>query len=365
MNFATEGYTEAQVLERLFSPYREIKYEFYLGNRAGKTMGAIAVNDASISFDSTAKVMRTFSGEVKKDDLLSASMSDYRIQPWMCLNMGKRWVRWPLGRFIIDPTENWELGTKTVTISGYDFGKIVLDDKLSDKKFIYAGATYASFANQMLTEIFPECTIEQSTKTINIDREWGIGTSKLSLLNDLLIAINYTPIWFDEYGTPSSSEYESSEDRDIEARYIANSKSIILDGVKKDVGLFEVPNKVTRYVENVDSGYLVSTYTNTEPGSPYSTVTRGRTIADVESLNDIYDQNDLDAYTRRIAETKMQTAETITFSTLNMPCHGYKNCLFVEADDYGIRDKYIETSWEMDLSPGGTMRHVCEKAVIF
>ena len=72
----------------------------------------------------------------------------------------------------------------------------------------------------------------------------------------------------------------------------------------------------------------------------------------------------LDAYVLRIANESMQSTERVEFSTLNMPGHGYKECLYLDIPIYEIQGRYIETAWEMDLTPGGRMTHVCERVVV-
>ena len=60
----------------------------------------------------------------------------------------------------------------------------------------------------------------------------------------------------------------------------------------------------------------------------------------------------------------MQTTEQLEFKTLNMPGHGFQECLFINIPVYDICGKYIEIEWEMDLVPGGQMTHVCERVVV-
>ena len=82
---------------------------------------------------------------------------------------------------------------------------------------------------------------------------------------------------------------------------------------------------------------------------------------DSESVDDIATQEDLDNYVKRVALSAMQETETLKFETLNMPGHGYLNSLQVQCELYGVDAKYIEVGWEMDLSAGGKMKHICER----
>lgn len=364
MNIAQGNYSEAELLTALESSNREVYYEFLVAYTNGNLAGNISIEDARISYDSTNEVMRTFSGSARASDLMNLDCTDYYIIPWMCLVYKNDILKWPLGRFLVNPSEEYKGHTKYVDIVGYDLGKIALDDKSSSRTYAPSGSIYTSIASQILGSMYTNINVETSEKTSSAPLEWEIGTEKLTIVNDLMKSISYNPLYFDEYGTGQLVPYVAPEDRQIERIYEDGPMSIIVDGLNVESNKFEVPNKFIRYVENPDAAYLISTYTNTDPDSPYSTVSRGRTIVDADSVDDIASQSDLDAYVRKVAIEKMQAVETIQFSTLNMPGHGYQNCLLLKVDYYDIDSKYIEVGWEMDLSTGGLMTHRCEKAVV-
>ena len=109
---------------------------------------------------------------------------------------------------------------------------------------------------------------------------------------------------------------------------------------------------------------MIATYVNNDAGNPYSVINRGRVIVDSAAVDDIASNEDLQNYVKRVAVGSMQSAGTLTFKTLNMPGHGYQNCLFINCEQYGIKGHFIETAWEMDLKPGGEMTHKCERVVV-
>lgn len=364
MKIATAKYSENEILRALRSNSREITYEYTITNRSNQTLGNLEILDAQVSFDSTASVMRTFRGTCRKSDLISLENVDYRIVPWMVIQIGFDHVKIPLGKFLIEPDESYSEHQTEVNINGYDFGKIALDDKISAPIYMNSGEVYTSMALQVAGTVYDQIEFVDSPKMRNSEVEFRIGTSKLDVINGLLKAISYNPLYFDEIGVGHVTEYVFPEDRSVEWTYRADEQSIIVDGMKKASNMFEVPNKYVRYVENADAQYLISTYVNDDFSSPYSTFNRGRTIVDIASVQDIATQSDLDAYVRKVASESMRATETLEFSTLNMPWHGYLNCLFVDVPAYGIKGKYLETQWEMDLKHGGKMKHHCEKVII-
>lgn len=363
MNIATDIYTEEELLKALCANNRQVTYEYTLANQDGEILGLIPIEDGKISFDSDNEVMRTFSGTTRASSLISLNSTDYQLTPWLCLKYKNDVVKWPLGRFIINPSEKHENNLTVIELTGYDFGKLALDDKSDARTYAAAGAIYTSIAAQIAGTIYTDTHVETSVKTCPNPIEWEIGTEKIKIINDLLKSISYNQFYFNELGVGQMTPYVSPDDRGVDRIYQDNEQSIIIDGIENVSDKFEIPNKFVRYVENPDAAYLVSTYINADPDSPYSIVSRGRTIVDADSVDDIATQADLDSYVRKVASEKMQATETLQFSTLNMPGHGYRDCLLVSVESYGINAKYIETSWEMDLSRGGTMTHVCQKVV--
>lgn len=365
MNIDVEGFTREQVINALFSSARKVRYEYALQNALGHHIGYAEVSDASISFSSSAKVMRTFKGVVRKSDNINANRLDYRIIPYMCLEIahGKE-AKFPLGTFLCSFSESMENNITYVDITGYDLSKIALDDKVESRISVAKNAKYTTEITNLIASLYPNYEVAALATIMPCSQSWEPGAIKLDVINELLEAINYHPLYFDEQGTAIAEKYNYTDKTPVDFSYIANQTSVILDGISVASNKFAIPNKWVRYTENPDMPYLISTYTNTDPNSIYSTVSRGRTIVDSQSVDNISDQATLDAYVKRVSSESMQDTEKIEFSTLNIPGHGYKEVLFLDIPEYEIQGKYIETSWEMDLRPGGTMKHIVERMVI-
>lgn len=363
MNIATGLFTEAELLQALSSSSRNVFYEFTIADTHDNTLGKITITDASIEYDSTAEVMRTLKGTAKQSDLLKASDVDARIIPWMCLEYRNDVVRWPLGRFMINPTITYENSAGVIEFEGYDRSKVAYDNLAEGRTFVAANTPYTSAAAQICGAMYSNMDVTPSTKSTAVPKEWEIGTSKLSIVNELLTAISYNPLHFDEYGKGIIDAYSEPALRAVERIYSADGSSVILDGISIETDAFDIPNKFIRYTEDTDSAYLISTYTISDASNPYSTVSRGRVITSCESVKDIATQGDLDTLTVKAAFDAMARTEIVTFRTLNMPGHGYKNCLLLDIPLYGIHGKYIEESWAMELEPGGEMEHVVKKVV--
>lgn len=365
MRIEVEGFTREQIETALFSSARKVRYEYTVSNAADEHLGMLEIENGSVSFDSKAEVMRTFKGTVKESELMNLSCIDYRVTPWMCLEISEgREAKWPLGVFLVTPSKSMSNNINTIVLTGYDLSKIPYDHKSTSRVYVPAGAVYTSYVQQLLGEDVSRLEVEGSTLTKSYDQEWEIGESRLSIINTLLAGINYNPVHFDEFGVGRVDRYVMPNDQEITGQYIADNTSVIIDGISVSSDKFSIPNKWIRYTENADADYYISSYSNDDPDSPYSTVSRGRVIVDSDSVDDIASQAELDTYVLKIAAEAMQATDRLEFSTMNMPGHGYRECLWVEVATYGIAGSYIETAWEMELVPGGTMKHKCERTVV-
>lgn len=363
MNLKQGFYTNEDIWNYLCADKRKVHYEYSVQDNDGKILGWLSECSGRISFDSTQSVMRTFSGTAKKSELLDINLIDERIMPWFCLTLPNGEVlKYPLGKFIISPAFITKEPEVLVNITGYDMGKVALDDKCVSRIVSDSGSYYTNEIQTFLDEIYPSYEVTASERVRSAAFEWDPGTNKLQIINDILTSLNYYSLHFNEYGIPKAIPYVFPENREVEAYYKIGPQSVIFPGMSLDSNRFEIPNKFVRYVENVDAEYLISSYINANPNNIFSTVNRGRTIVNIESVRDIASQEELDDYVKRCAVAVMNVNENIEFRTLNMPGHGFKNCLFVDNGQAGIIGKYIETGWEMNLTIGGEMVHRCIKA---
>lgn len=277
-----------------------------------------------------------------------------------------QWIEWPLGVFLLSsPTRKDENRQVRRSIEAYDSSLILKEDKFTDRYVIEAGTKYTDAIIDILNDAgIWKINIIDHPGTLATDREFEIGTTKLFAVNELLAAINYTSLWVDENGYFVAQPYVLPSNRDPEYEYRTGDLSIIHPGAEEELDLFAVPNKWVRYVSNPDRNIVLrSEYINDLSASPTSTINRGRTIVDIDYVEDIYDQATLDEYVKRIAYNASQVYGKFEFATALMPHHSYYNCLFIEYDGLGIAHKYMESSWSMDLHANGVMRHSCRRVI--
>lgn len=357
------GFTAEQLKAALHSPIRKMSFRYELLDSANRVLRELTtVTDASISMSSDASIQRTAKFIV--EDSENINYLSERIKPYVRISISGGYAEFPLGVFLLSsPSKSF--GTTIVrNIDAYDQVQILNDDKVIGLYRVAAGTSYVTAIRSLLTSAgIITASIASSTKTLPVDREWDGGTTKLAIVNELLSALGYNPIYFDEDGAAVGTPYISPDQRISEYTYADDEYSVIFQGSDQTEDLFSIPNQFVLVVSQPDRPVLKSVYTNTNPASPTSTVSRGRTIVDYQSV-DAADQATLDSLAQMSAFKASQIYQTVTFSTAIMPHHSYNDVISFNSALMGVSSKYEEIGWSMQLKAGSRMQHTIRRVII-
>lgn len=341
------------------------RYEL-LDETNAKVADLANVEQAKIEQNWLADIKRTASFHLHETEFIDY-LSD-RICPWVRLHLPpygtNDWVEWSQGVFLLStPTRSIsEAHHVHRDVDGYDLLQVVADDKVINRYVVTAGTVYTTAIAALLPST---ANIHSNLTTVPTDIEWDPGTSKLSIINDLLSTINYESLSVDEAGVFQVRAYQSPTVRGPEYVYADDQDGLILPEVEQTLDLFSVPNRWVRVVSQPDRPVIVSTYTNTDPGSLTSTVRRGRTITDFAQAQDAADQATLDTLVARAAFEDSQVYEAIDFKTGMMPIHSGNDVYRITFGSLGIDDVYAEHKWSMELKAGVPMQHRARRVVSF
>jgi hypothetical protein len=362
------GATAADVLDALTGQTggRRFSFRYELLSSANVLLGDLDnVLDATIEMDWLADIKRKARFTVRDDGVIDY-LSD-RIKPWARLHLppygDDDFVEWPLGVFLLStPSRSSDASDAVIRqVDGYDGLQVFIDDLVTDRYTVAAGTAYTAAVSTLLGSIAKN--VAASSSTLPVAKEWDPGTSKLKIINELLGAINYQSLSFDEDGVAIVRAYTAPSVRASEYTYADNSRSVMLPEVEQTFDLFSVPNRWVLVVSDPDRAALSSTYTNTDPSSPTSTVRRQRTIVDFRTEQDAADQTALDAKAARLAFEASQVFEAIDFETGLMPIHSGNDVYAITYSTLAVNAKYSEQSWSMPLKAGATMRHRARRVV--
>jgi hypothetical protein len=280
------------------------------------------------------------------------------------------YAEWPQGVFIMStPTRAIDEGySLTRQIDAYDLLQLLTDDKVSARYFVGGAANVTDAIDELFTNTtgIPVGTwdiVHSVSVTPTLGYDWPPGTPKITIFNDLLASINYQSLWFDENGRAQVMPYVLPQNRISEFDYSTDANSVTFPSATQTFDLYKVPNRWTIVVSDPDKGVLVSTYTNIDPTSPLSTVTRGRVILDFRTEQTAVNQTSLDGQVMQLAADAMSVFETIDFKTAIMPFHSDTDTYTINYDQLGAADVYCETKWDMPLKAGAQMSHSARKQV--
>lgn len=275
-------------------------------------------------------------------------------------------VEHKLGAFIpTTASETEDAGVESVSVEAYDRAWRVQDTKTETAVYFAAGTRYLSAIESLLTasEIGLVRAAETSAVLAEARQDWAIGTSHLTIVNELLREINYKELWFDLDGV-AVLEPAAAATGDLIQHTLDSStiKSLLLPRYRRTTDIFNAPNVFVCICNNPDkSGQMIATAVNDNPLSPLSTTNRGRRIVHLVKLNNIADQATLEAYATSLCNEAMGIHETVIVETALFPSYGVDDVTALRYKDYsGV---FTERKWEMELVTGGNMRHTLERVI--
>lgn len=367
ISLAVNSYMEDAIISQLHASTgnRDTKIRYELLNYNNIKIGEVSAISGKVGLNSLAEIKRTGSFTLKDSDTKDIDWLNDRIRPVFCLRMpDSGFAEWSLGIFLLSSPRRQEINLKIQRdVEAYGQSLILREDKYDTRYRIVAGSKYTTAITGIINSAgISRVNLPDHPGTLAVDKEFEIGTPKLIAINELLAAINYSSLWVDESGYFVAQPYKLPSERESEYAYKNDRFSVIHNGAAEDVDLFNVPNKWVVVASNPENEPLVGRYINNNPASMTSTYNRHRVITDYREVKDIFDQETLDNYTKRIAYNASDIYGTLEFTTALMPHHSFLDCLFVEHTDLGVSAKYIETSWEMDLT-AGIMRHSARRVI--
>ncbi|MCI9458659.1 MAG: hypothetical protein HFE44_17095 [Oscillospiraceae bacterium] len=303
--------------------------------------------------------------DVSADIIRTASLTLTEKLDW--LNVEIRVVEeingkpYPLGIFVpSSPTEQVQGGgRKTYDVECYDRTIRLQQSGFIAPLLLKAGTPYLDAVQQIAEDAGAGSILikDDQYHTLPTDRVFERGTNRLQAINSLLDEINYNPIVCLADGTFMLSAYQDKPIEHPEITYDGTTCKALSPGYTSTLDAFHVPNVFFVTVSNPDMIMSYSSqYINDNPESPFSTVRRGiEIVTELDPPDVIGGQEELDIWCRRKAMEITDISETITFQTLTMPVHEYKDV--ISLDYRGHTGIYQETGWTIPLSAGGLMSH--------
>lgn len=315
----------------------------------------------TIRMDDSGEIKTSLSGEFLDPGEDISWLTD-QIRPELVIDG----TVYPLGIYLPATVRHAETDTsKIVQIEAYDRCWQVQSHVTESGKYFPAGTTYLSAIGSLISECgITAMAVTDSDLTFSEAREWEVGTSNLSIVNQLLSEINYKSLWFDSTGIAVIEPIAQLRAENI--RHVIDDtkvESLVIPGMSRSLDIYAAPNVFICVCSNADkSGPLVATAENTNPQSPLSIARRGRRIAQVIPVENIASQAALQTYANRLVTLSMMRGDVISVSTCLLPDYGVGDVVSLRYGD--TLALCVDRAWEMTLAVGGQMNHTLERVMM-
>lgn len=290
------------------------------GSLDGVDGGSLEWSTAQIKGRGTLNVTETFDPETGLST--APDWLNIRIRPVYVLNDT---TEWPRSIFIpTAPVEQWSDGVRSWSVDMLDKSCVLAQDRVDAYYSLAAGVNVIDSVRDLIVSSGENAgAITDSTETLAVARAWPAGTSKLTIINELLDSAGYFALIVDM--TSGQFRVEPSTrpaQRSIAYELTDGSGSIYGEDFTREVDIYGIPNKVIHVSQGTsDTEALTSIATNTDPSSPYSYAARGRWIVndDAAQAVDATSQEALDIITRRDLINATSVTATIDITHAPLP----------------------------------------------
>lgn len=239
----------------------------------------------------------------------SVDWSKVRVRPvyvWTGIDGVTREI--PCGVLIpASPGRTFTDGAVTQTVDLYDKTDLLAQDALPSPFQISAGANVVAAIRSLINgagELRHQ--IEDSTATARTTQVWDAGTSRLTIIQDLIDGIGYQGLYTDPLGIFRSGPYVPPTERPVVWAFADDANSILSPGMGLDADTYSVANRVICISTGTgDVAAMVAKAEDDDPASPTSHASRGRWVTRVVEGVEATTQTVLNALaTRYLAEEK-------------------------------------------------------------
>lgn len=222
---------------------------------------------------------------------------------------------WPVGTYLLSsPTEKHTATGVTFDVGLLTKMNVISEDTVEDRFSVAAGAQVIP-AVVALIQSTGETRIAatSSTAVLTSSLTWEAGTSKLTVINDLLQAVGYWSLWCDGSGLFRVEPYVNPADRPVSFAFEHGEASVHFPDWSREQDLTSVPNRflaIGRGDETTPP--LVGVATNENPASPYGYQSRGRWITAKQEGVEGDAQDVFDEYAARKLREAMDPVARLT-----------------------------------------------------
>lgn len=346
----------------------------YRSNRAGDRLENLSgdIIEGEVTFDQESEIKMSFKGKIRDITELSA-YEDYVIPVLRLAYADGTEVEEQLGHYIVVPAQRRYTYTSTEgDIDGRGLEWILSIDQFSKGFTAPAHVDYIAVVRGILSDMgFTNVHIPLSGKTLPKKRHWKADTTKAEVINALLDACNYTPIYTGRDGAFRSRPLPNTHTTQPAVTYDAAGLGAELVGtITEDPDMTNFANRVIVLAEDAQRNQIRAVATNSNPASPTSTVRLGFTKTITHTSKNINNSTDALALAKRMLERASRHLVKLQIETLPDPARNPYEVYTIRArqdgGNYVAFGTYACTGWTIGFTPQqGSMKHKVERLQIY
>lgn len=337
------------------------RVEYYrvdlMTNRDGTVGHLDGVSEVGLEFSASDNGVLTSGGSLLLHDVgQTIDWLNARCQPWAIVN-GQSW---PLGVYLMSaPTASHEPTGVSWDVTLKDKLSILDEDLVAETYALDTGANVVNAIRQVIADAGESNhSISADVRVLTGPLTWPPNTSRLTIVQDLLKLLNFSPLWVDGWGSYVGVPFVDPQNRPIDEVFEEGRTAIHLPSFQVTRDVSNIPNRLIG-VSSSSGGSLVVTADNEDPANPYSIPARNRIIARSEDF-DATDMDTLaDLVSRRMREL-MAPSSVVEFQHAVVPIQVNAVVRFV-SDDISLDGAVLSTS--ITLAAGQMMQTTIQEVV--
>lgn len=315
------------------------------------------IDKPTIDARMSAQVKMSFSGTFRYDPAVDY-LTD-RLRLYLSVDGAEQ----PVGDFCVATTSRstTDTGGDRIKVEAYDLGYLLQSAKLEQSLFYTTGTGYLEPVKELLLRAGLALMVETPTaETLTTAREWGIGTTYLEIINELLEEIGYQQIWFNARGFAILAPEQEPVAANIVHQYGPELVPVRL-AADREVDAWDAPNVFVLICDNPElDAPLVARSENNNPVSGLSILRRGRRIVQITKVKNTPSQAALQELADRMCQESILRTEVATIATPPEAGHGIGDVVAV--DHPLVSGIWRETGWS--ISPRGGMQHTLQRMIL-
>lgn len=273
------------------------------------------------------------------------------------------WEEFPMGLFrLVIPDDEYNPNTQRKwNVQAADLSSVLIDNSPSAPLRVQSGTNYLSAVAAILTSLGLSSDLPSTTYTAPVDFTWAQSTPWLTIINDLLWAINFYPIAPNATGVFTTRERVDPVTWSPAVHY--QTGQMVVPPFNRKPDRTKYANRITVKIEDPSRTPASATRNNNDSNSSISQATTGQIALKSLAGGRVYDATvaaEIAAYELRDRANRVTQA---TLRTALDPRRGANETYRLTIDSVESGSLWQVQGWKVELKAGAIMEHQIQKVL--